>query len=276
MNLAELCTTGPVITDGAWGTELQNLGLPRGHAPDLWNLSHPDSVADVAQAYVDAGSRVILTNTFRANRLAVQGDIRAINRAGVEISRSAARGRAHVFASIGPAGTPLAAGQITPGAASRAFAEQAAALAESGADALVLETFTDLEEASLALAAARLTGLPVIVSFSFDATGVAPEPAARRMADEGAASIGANCGSGIGESLAICRSLRAATSLPLWIKPNAGLPQMHDGRPVYTITPQQFAQQVPALIEAGADFVGGCCGTTPDFVSAIRRLTHAI
>jgi methionine synthase I (cobalamin-dependent) len=284
MNLAELCAAGPVLTDGAWGTEFQKRGLALGSSPDLWNLQYPERVADVARSYVDAGSRVILTNTFRANRAALSADIRAVNRAGAQISRQAAAGRAYVFGSLGPTGKVLMAGEIEPAQVSFAFAEQAEALAEGGAHALLLETMSDLEEASLALAAARETGLPVIVSFTFDIgrnrdrtmTGATPEQAAQQMTDAGAAAIGANCGVGIGEYVTVCRRLRAATPLPLWIKPNAGLPEMHDGLPVYTIAPEQFAEHVPALIDAGANFLGGCCGTTPDFVRAIERLSHAI
>src|SRR5690349_15485844 len=186
MRLLELCANGPVLTDGAWGTELQKRGLSLRSNPDLWNLEHPEKVAEVAQSYVAAGSRIILTNTFRANRIALGGDTRAINRAGVEISRRAADGRAYVFGSIGPTGKLLAAGEVEPGAVAYAFAEQAAALAEAGADALVIETVTELEEASLALAAARQTSLPVIVSFTFDTgrnrdrtmTGATPEQVA--------------------------------------------------------------------------------------------------
>jgi 5-methyltetrahydrofolate--homocysteine methyltransferase len=284
MQLHELCADGPVLADGAWGTELQKRGLAVGASPDLWNLEHPELVAAVAQSYVDAGSRVILTNTFRANRAALAGDIGTINRAGAQISRQAAAGRACVFASLGPTGKMLMAGEIERDQVSSAFAEQSEALAEGGADALVIETVSDLEEASLALAAARKTGLPVIVSFTFDAggnrdrtmTGATPEQAAQRMHEEGAAGIGANCGMGIAGYVSICRRLRAATSLPIWIKPNAGLPEMLNGIPAYTTKPEEFARHVPALTEAGANFVGGCCGTTPDFIRAIGRLSHAI
>ena len=139
---------------------------------------------------------------------------------------------------------------------------------------------SDIAEAALALAAAQKTGLPVVVSFTFDTgknkdrtmTGATPEQAAHQLTDAGASVIGANCGVGIGEYIPICRRLRAATSLPLWIKANAGLPEMVDGQPVYRTAPEQFAAQLPALVEAGATFVGGCCGTTPDFIRAVARM----
>ncbi len=281
MKLHELLVSGPVLTDGAWGTELQKRGLPVGECPDSWNRLHPDRVAEVARAYVEAGSLVILTNTFRANRVALAdyglaADTSAINRAGVALSREAAGTRTRVFASIGPTGKVLAAGEIGESEVRRAFEEQAAALAEAGADALLIETMSDPEEAVLALTAARKTGLPVIVSFTFDTgrnkdrtmTGATPESAARRATDEGADAVGANCGLGIADYVPVCRRLRGATSLPVWIKPNAGLPEIEDGRTVYHVTPLGFAESLPALTDAGADFIGGCCGTSPDFVRA--------
>jgi methionine synthase I (cobalamin-dependent) len=207
-----------------------------------------------------------------------------MNRAGAAISRRAAGGRAYVFASIGPTGKILAAGEVDEGAVRDAFEEQARVLAEGGADALLIETMSDLSEATLALTAARKTGLPVIVSFTFDSgrskdrtlTGITPEQAARQMADEGADAVGANCGVGIEEYLLVCRRLRAATTLPLWIKPNAGLPQWDHGAAVYRTTPDSFAGLLPSLVEAGASFVGGCCGTTPDFVRAAATVMSSV
>jgi 5-methyltetrahydrofolate--homocysteine methyltransferase len=288
MKLRDLLSSAPVLADGAWGTELQSRGLAVGDCPDHWNLLRPEAVAEVARAYVEAGSRVILTNTFRANRVALSGygledQTFAINRAGAAISRQAAGRAARVFASIGPTGKMLAAGEVTPERVTLAFEEQAAALAEGGADALLIETMSDLEEAAIALAAARKTGLPVVVSFTFDTgknkdrtmTGVRPEQAAERMAEKGADVVGANCGIGVAEYVPICRRLRAATDLPLWIKANAGLPEMEDGRPVYRTTAEQFASHLPALIEAGASFIGGCCGTGPGFIRAARDRLYA-
>ncbi len=279
---------GVVITDGAWGTRLQELGLEPGAIPDAWNLEHPGRVEQVARDYVEAGSEVILTNTFRANRVALasaglQDRVRDINRAGVEISRRAASGRARVAASMGPAGKMLMTGEVTPDELEAAFGEQAAALAEGGADALLIETMSDLEEARIALRAARSTGLPVIVSFAFDTgrnrdrtmMGVAPEQAAAEMQAAGADAIGANCGAGIERFVALCARL-AACSLPVWIKANAGLPEWRDGRAVYTSEPQPFAAHLAPLVEAGAAFVGGCCGTTPEFIRALAAAREAL
>jgi len=216
--IAQLLARGPVVTDGAWGTQLQARGLGLGEFPDLWNLAHPEKVQEVAKAYVDAGSRVILTNTFGANRirLAEQGAVDRlveINTRGVEISRAAAVGRSQVFASIGPSGKILMTGDITADELRTAYSEQAKALADAGADALVVETMSDLEEALLAVSAARETGLPVVACMVFDSgkdkdrtmMGNTPEQVARALVDAGADVIGANCGQGVAGFVPICK-----------------------------------------------------------------------
>lgn len=285
MNAIErLAAAGAVVTDGAWGTELQARGLASGETPDAWNLTHPERVEEVARAYVDAGSQVILTNTFRANRVALEGAglasrVAEINRLGVEISRRAAAGRAAVFASIGPSGKMLMTGETSAEALRAAFAEQARALAGAGADALLVETMADLEEARLAIGAARETGLPVAASMVFDAgkkkdrtmMGATPEQVAAALTEAGADALGANCGCGVAGYVEICRRLSAATTLPVWIKANAGMPELVDGRPVYRMTAEEYAAYVPALVEAGARFIGGCCGTSPGFIRAIKE-----
>jgi methionine synthase I (cobalamin-dependent) len=277
--LGEWLAGGLLITDGAWGTELQARGLDPGAAPDTWNLTHPERVEAVARAYVDAGSQVILTNTFRANAVALEGDLEAINRAGVEISKRAAAGKALVFASIGPTGKMLMAGEIDAEQVSAAFAAQSAALAAAGADALLVETMSDIEEACQAVAAAKSTGLPVIVSFAFDSgknkdrtmMGATPEAVAVAMVEAGADAVGANCGVGVEHAATVCRRLRAACDLPIWIKPNAGLPKMEGTAVRYDTSADFFASHYAALCEAGASFLGGCCGSTPDFIRALVK-----
>jgi methionine synthase I (cobalamin-dependent) len=173
----------------------------------------------------------------------------------------------------------LALGETNEAELREVFAEQANALAAEGADALVLETFSDLDEIRPALAAAKATGLPVVVSLVFDSgpvrdrtmMGTTPEQAVAALVEAGADALGANCGRGIEGYIPICRRLRAATDRPLWIKPNAGLPEVVDGRAVYRTSPEQFAARVPDLIAAGATFVGGCCGSTPAFIAAVVR-----
>jgi len=282
--IQELISKSPVITDGAWGTELQARGLAVGEFPDLWNLTHPELVEQVAQAYVDAGSQVILTNTFGANRLRLASDglankVQEINQAGVQISlKAASKAGVQVFASIGPSGKMLMNGDVTPDEMEAAFAEQATVLAKAGANALVIETMSDIEEAKLAVRAAHSTGLPVVGCMVFDSgkdkdrtmMGNTPEQAAEELAKAGADVIGANCGQGIAGFVTIAKRYRAATKLPIWIKGNAGLPKIVDGKAKYQTTPAQFAEYVPALLQAGAQFIGGCCGTNPDFIRAIR------
>jgi methionine synthase I (cobalamin-dependent) len=280
--IAKLLSAGPVTTDGAWGTQLQQRGLPIGACPDAWNLAEPAKVEEVARAYVDAGSQVILTNTFGGNRFILARHNLAdkaaeINRAGVDISRRAAAGRAVVFASVGPSGVMLMMGEVSEDKLKAAFAEQVQAIAQAGADGIVIETMADPAETTLAVAAARETGLPIVACMTFDSgakldrtmMGTTPEQAAEKLVAAGADVIGSNCGHGIIGLIDVCRRLRAATDLPLWIKANAGLPQMVAGQTVYSQTAAEFADHVPELVEAGASFIGGCCGTTPEFIRAV-------
>jgi len=282
---SEWIKDGPLLADGAWGTEMQRQGLEPGACADEWNLSHAEAVGAVARGYREAGSRVVLTNTFRANRISL-GDFGlgdravAINRAGVEISKQYAPG-ALVFASIGPSGKLLVAEQVTREQLAEAFAEQAAALAGAGADALLLETMSDPEEAAIAARAAKQTGLPVIVSFAFESgkkrdrtlMGSTPEQCAAAAVEAGADAVGANCGIGIEQAVPLCRRLAEASGLPVWIKPNAGLPVTGEGGAlVWPASPEEFAAQAPAVIEAGANFIGGCCGTNPEFIRALKAV----
>lgn len=251
---------GPIILDGAWGTELYRLGLAPGGCADSWNLLCPHAVEAVARSYVAAGSQLILTNTFQANKssLTAHGLCRQrweINRAGVAISKLAAGDRVRVFGSIGPVG----------GADEAAYRDQAEALAYAGADGLVLETMTRIEEARIGVKAAKSTGLTVFVSFAFVAgTKLTPEDAAMAMTDAGADGVGVNCDAGTHGFFEIVKRMRAACDLPLWCKPSAGLP---DSR----ISPEQFAEKAKELISAGVDKIGGCCGAGPDFIRTLAK-----
>ncbi len=280
----------PILTDGAWGTQLQERGLAFGDCPDVWNLTNPDKVAEVATAYAEAGSQIVLTNTFRASRIALEGygladRTEQINIAGVALSRRAVAGRARVFASIGPSGKMLASGDVNVHELERAFAEQSSALAGAGADGLVVETMSDLDEAVIAVRSAKATGLPVVACMVFDTgsnrdrtmMGTTPEQAAAELAAAGADIVGANCGCGIEGYIPICRRLRAATGLPVWIKANAGLPEVIDGRAVYRMQPEEFASHCLALRIEGASYIGGCCGTSPEFIRAAHdALTRSL
>jgi 5-methyltetrahydrofolate--homocysteine methyltransferase len=285
--MSDWLVSGLMISDGAWGTQLQARGLAPGTNPDAWNLTHPEKVEEVARAYADAGSQIILTNTFRANAIAMPelstSDLDAINRAGVALSKNGAADRAFVFASIGPIGKILMSGDVTPEQVSAAFAAQAGSLAAGGADALLIETMSDIDEARLAVLAAKNTGLPVLVSFAFDSgknkdrtmMGSTPEAVAEAMVETGADAVGANCGVGVELSVAICERLHSACSLPIWMKPNAGLPKLEGTAIRYETSADYFASHFAALRDAGASFVGSCCGSTPDFIRALIAARQA-
>jgi len=279
-----------LISDGAWGTELAKLGLEPDVAPELWNAERPEAVEAVARGYVEAGSDIILANTFGANRWKLErpglADRTAeLNRLGVGISKRAAGDRALVFASVGTTGefmVPL--GIKSEDEFVACYAEQIAVIAEAGADGLVLETFVDLGEAKAALAAAgQVCDLPAVVSMTFErgpagfATimGVRPEQAAAELSEAGADIVGSNCGSGIDNMIEVARLMRPATDKPLWIKPNAGMPELIDGATVFRETPEEMAGKVTRLLEAGASIVGGCCGTTPEHIRQLAAAARA-
>jgi len=277
--IANLIKDGPVLTDGAWGTQIMKRGLQPRECPDSWNLTHPEKVEEVAREYVDAGSRVILTNTFGANRYALgkfglADGVAEINIKGVDISRRAAGTKAYVFASMGPSGKLLATREVTEDDLRQAFEEQAQAIAKAAPDAIVVETMMDLTEARIAATAAKQTGLPVVACLVFDSgklkdrtmMGNTAEQAVEVLSRLGVDAIGANCGQGIEGFIPICKRMRAATGLPLWMKPNAGRPELVEGRAVYRTTALAFVRFVPELVQAGANFVGGCCGTEPAFI----------
>jgi len=273
--LVRLLQSTPVLTDGAWGTQLQALGL-RAENVLTPGISPIRSRSGEWPALCGRRERGDPYKHLRSNRIALEGfglaeKVVDINTSGVRISREAAAGHALVFASIGPTGKMLMTEEVSPDEMLAAFTEQAAALASAGADALVIETMSDLEEAKLAVRAARTTGLPVVASMVFDSgkdkdrtmMGSTPEQVAEELAAAGADVIGQTGGLGMEGYIPIARRLRAATHLPIWIKPNAGLPEMVEGKVTYRTTPEEFARQATALRDAGVAFVGGCCGTTP-------------
>ncbi len=283
--LKNLLSKSPIVLDGAWGTQLQNKGLEPGEIPDIWNLNHPEKVYEVAKSYIDAGSNIILTNTFGANKIRLSesqefsSKVKEINQRGVEISKSAANGKAYVFASIGPSGKLLMSGDVTEDELFKVFKEQAQTIVEAGADGIVIETMSDIEEAVIAVKAAKTTGLPLVACMVFDSgkakdrtmMGNTPEECAEKLLDAGVDIVGSNCGQGIETFLNICKRLHNASLRQVWIKPNAGLPTVVDGKAVYKTTPEEFVRYVPDLINAGAGFIGGCCGTNPEFVIQIRK-----
>ncbi|MGI6456022.1 MAG: homocysteine S-methyltransferase family protein [bacterium] len=282
--IQRILSNGFVVTDGAWGTQMQAQGLEPGELPDHWNLLYPDRVLKVARSYVEAGSQAILSNTFGGTRLNLEryglaAETVAINREGASISREAAGGQAFVFASMGPTGKMLATGEVSTAELEAAFKEQAFALAEGGADAIVVETMSDPTEAAVAVRAAASTDLPVVACMVFGAgknkdrtmMGTTPEQAVEILSEAGADVIGSNCGQGIEGFVPICKRLNAVSDKPVWIKANAGNPEMVDGQIVYRTTPDDFVRYVEPLIQSGASFIGGCCGTSPEFIQAVRQ-----
>ncbi len=271
------------------GTELQRQGLPPGSAGESWNVTDPDRVEAIHRAYLKAGSDLVLTNSFGANpwvlgRYGLDEEFEAINREAARTARRAA-GDLFVLGDIGPCGgflVPL--GEVRRDRLADAFERQAAALLEGGADAILVETMSALDEAVIAVKAARAAGAPFVgASMTFDSLpngrvrtmmGEEPERAATALAEAGADMIGANCGTRmtIADYSALTELFRSAVSLPIIIQPNAGQPELVDGVPVYRLAPADFASAMLSVLEAGASVVGGCCGTTPAHVAALRAV----
>jgi 5-methyltetrahydrofolate--homocysteine methyltransferase len=279
---------GVFLADGAMGTMLQTAGLKPGACGELWNMERPEVVLGIHAAYVTAGSCVLLTNTFGGNRFrlalhSAESRVREINGAGAALARKAAGEEGFVLGDIGPFGGILAPeGDADPDAVHAAFLEQAEALVQAGVDGLIVETQVSIDEMRLALHAAREAGARLVMaSFAFDRTrpgayrtmmGVSPGDAAAAMEDAGADVFGCNCGKDIGvaEAAAIARAYRGLTSKPILIKPNAGQPVKTGDGFAYTEPPEKMAPSAPALIEAGARIIGGCCGTTPRHIELFR------
>lgn len=280
-----------LISDGAWGTFLQQMGLQPGECPESWNLSHPDEVFQIAKSYIDAGADMIETNSFGGSsfKLANYGladKVTALNRAAAEISRRAAGAHKHVLGSIGPTGKMLVMGDVTVEALYDAFKEQAKALEAGGADALVIETMTDLDEALAAVrAAAENTSCEIICTMTFDPSpdgsfytmmGVSPAEMVQAMVNAGAHIIGANCGNGMKNMIGITAEIRKADpNVPILIHANAGMPVYEQGATRFLETPEQMAAMADQLVLAGANIIGGCCGTTPGHIRAMaQQLKH--
>lgn len=263
---------GCIVTSGAYGTELQARGLKPGESADAWNLLRPDDVKAVARAYVEAGADIIVANTFQANPLSLEKHgwhemAREINMAGVELAREAARARCPVFGSIGPigaAGTLEAAG---PAGEMMSYWEQLEALLDAGVDGIVLETFTAVDEIVRALQDVATGEVEVFALMSFP-SGDVPPHLVHHLRAEGAAGVGVNC-MAPDAMLPICRDMRAVTKGPVWMKPCAGLPRREGERLVYDMTPDEFADGCMALVDAGADLIGGCCGAGPEHIRAL-------
>jgi len=289
MTILEKLQSGEVIlSDGALGTILQAKGLQPGECPELWNVTHRKEVLDIARSYFEAGSEIVTTNSFGGSVFKLSfyglGDrVSELNQAAAEIVREAAGKERHVAGSIGPTGKMLLMGDVTEEEWYNAFRDQAVALEKGGADIIIVETMTAIDEASVAVRAAREnTSCTVIVTMTFSAMpdgeyrtmmGVSPQEMVTSMKVAGAHIVGSNCGNGIEEMTGVTKAIRAADKdIPLIIQANAGAPEYINGKTTFRESPEMMASFVPQLIKSGVNIIGGCCGTTPEHIRAFRRV----
>lgn len=281
-----------LVSDGAWGTSLFMKGLVSGDCPELWNLTHENEVIDIAKSYIEAGSDIIGTNSFGGSSLKLKQygldeKTYIINKTAALISRKAAGNDKLVFGSIGPTGKFLITGEVTEEELYSSFKEQASALVDGGIDIILLETFYALDEAEIAVKSVKENlSIPVACTFTFDKQpdgnfktimGVSISDVLTKFKELDVDIAGSNCGSGFGNLTEIAEEFRKLNkNIPLLIQPNAGLPQNSNGRIVYSETPELIIPYIERLIELKVNIIGGCCGTTPEHIKTIRKITNSI
>ena len=277
-----------LVSDGAWGTFLHQKGLKVQECPESWNADRPDEVLEIALSYVDAGADLILTNSFGGSPFKLDGyGLRQrtyeLNRAAGEISKKAAGDKALVLGSIGPTGKMVMMGELPEEELLEGLKEQVRGLVDGGVDGLVIETMSDLEEARLAIQACKsMSVLDVACTFTFSRTqtgeyrtmmGTGVPEFLEMALEAGADIIGANCGNGTAGMIEIVREIREINGeIPILVHANAGLPEYRDGETVFPESPAEMAAQMDELVAAGANIVGGCCGTTPEHIRRIAQL----
>lgn len=275
-----------LLFDGAMGSMILARGLKTGQAPESWNIKKAHLIKNIHKSYVHAGVDVITTNTFGGNSIrlshfGLEEKTEELNMKGVKIARSAAKEKCFVFASVGPLGVLLKPlGEISTKQSVKVFKRQIKALCEAEPDGILIETMSDIKEALCAVEAAfSITKLPKGVTFTFDkgkrgyftTYGLTPEDAAKKMQSAGVDFTGANCTLTIPEMIPLAKQMKENTRIPILIQPNAGQPKMKKGKFVYEETPEKMARHIPALLRAGADWVGGCCGTTPEHIREMKK-----
>jgi len=279
-----------LVADGAWGTTLQSRGLKPGDCPELWNVDHREDILSVALSYIEAGSDLIETNTFGGNRIRLSccgyGDRTVeLNVAAAEIACEAAGDKGIVLGSIGPTGKFVLAGDVTTDDLYDVFTEQVKALESGGVQVALIETMQAIDEATIAISAVREnTDLEIACTFTFEKLpngkyktmmGHSPADCALAAKKAGADVIGTNCGDGIDAMISIVKELRTAEPvLPIIVQPNAGIPELTEEGLVYPEDPQYMADRVELLLKAGANIVGGCCGTKPEHIRAISKVVR--
>lgn len=285
-----LKSKGTLVSDGAWGTFIHQKGLTADECPESWNLSRSDDIYDVALSYVKAGADMILTNSFGGSpfKLAPYGlddKTYEINKAAAEISKRAAGDDVLVLGSVGPTGKMLMMGDVSEQELFDGFVEQIRGLSDGGADAIIIETMSDMEEARVAVRAAKsVSDKEVVCTFTFSLTpaneyrtmmGTSPVDTVNMLVSEGADIIGANCGNGTAGMIDIVKEIRRVnTEIPVLVHANAGMPELREGVSFFPETPAEMSVQIADLIDAGANIVGGCCGTTPEHISKIVELVR--
>ncbi len=284
-DFSALCQERIVLLDGATGSNLMKAGMPRGVCTEAWVAENPQALLTLQRAYVAAGSDIIYAPTFSANRhsLARHGlekQVRELNLRLVSLSKEAADGKALVAGDMTTTGVPLEPlGAMNDRVLSEIYQEQAAALYEAGADLLVIETMLAVNETAVALEAAQaVCDLPVMCSLSVQADGTAYFggdciEAVLTLQELGASAVGINCSAGPEQLISLVRNMKEVATIPLLVKPNAGMPSINDsGEAVYPMNAQEFAKHMKVLVGAGASVIGGCCGTTPDFIAALTKI----
>ncbi|MGB9692580.1 MAG: homocysteine S-methyltransferase family protein [Candidatus Sumerlaeaceae bacterium] len=283
-----------LVCDGAAGTELQRRGLPFGLCGDIWNLDNPTAVAEVHRSYVAARADILLTNTFSTNRyrlahFGLSNKVRDIATAAVEIARRSACPQNYILGDIGPLGEFLEPiGEITRAQAVSAFQEVAQVFADLGVDGMIIETLSATEEMECAVEAVRNVAptTPLVACFTFEKTaaglrtmtGATPEDCARLLTGLPVDVVGTNCGANLDEDsyVEIVRCFAQISKRPVLVEPNAGTPVLEDGKIVYKATPEELASWISPLLAAGAKVIGGCCGTTPAHIRAIRQTLQTV